>query len=226
MLNSYISKRIVVFQRWLQYWTGSTFWTQGERLLMYRNHGTHGTNHCVRASLGLGLNVLWLKNKTKYVSPSTVYQSCERAAVRSTYKQEDPVAPVPYVYCRSDSSHCIFSMADPVKSSFLIVLIVSVRRMVVERNRPCKIVLSTLVALRGVTDLYPSWGIHEHARMAYHKTCGTEYQQPYGRFNSQTPYYKWNIAQARPMSVSDVPRSLQSWVATTHRSYSQLTFLN
>ena len=28
------------------------------------------------------------------------------------------------------------------------------------------------------------------------------------------------------MSVSDVPRSLQSWVSTTHRSYSQLTFFN
>ena len=44
--------------------------------------------------------------------------------------------------------------------------------------------------------------------------------------NSQTPYYKSNIAQARPMSVSDVLRSLQSWVSTTHRSYSQLTFFN
>ena len=28
------------------------------------------------------------------------------------------------------------------------------------------------------------------------------------------------------MSVSDVSRSLQSWVSTTHRSYSQLTFSN
>ena len=36
----------------------------------------------------------------------------------------------------------------------------------------------------------------------------------------------WNIAQARPMSVSYVPRSSQSWVSTTHRSYSQLTFFN
>ena len=62
---------------------------------------------------------------------------------------------------------------------------------------------------------------------AYHETCGAEYQQPYGRCNSQTPYDKWNIAQARPMSVSDVmSRSLQSWVPTTHRSYSQLTFFN
>ena len=46
-----------------------------------------------------------------------------------------------------------------------------------------------LVTPRGVTDLYLSWGINiEHARMAYHKTCGTEYQQPYRRCNSQTPY--------------------------------------
>ena len=95
------------------------------------------------------------------------------------------------------------------------------------QHRSCKIVLVTLVAPRGVTDLYISWGIHtEHARTAYHETCGTEYQQPRRRGNSQTPYCKWNIAQARPMSVSDVPRSLQSWVSTTHRSYSQLTFFN
>ena len=95
------------------------------------------------------------------------------------------------------------------------------------QHRPCKIVLLTLVTPRGVTDLYLSWGINiEHARTAYHKTCGTEYQQPYRRCNSQTPYFNWNIAQARPMSVSDVSRSLQSWVSTTHRSYSQLTFFN
>ena len=50
----------------------------------------------------------------------------------------------------------------------------------------------------------------EQARTAYHKTCGTEYQQPNRRFNSQTPYYEWNMAQARPMSVSEVSRSLQS----------------
>ena len=88
----------------------------------------------------------------------------------------------------------------------------------------CKIVLLTLVTPRGVTDLYLSWGIHiEHARMAYHETCGTEYQKPYRRRNSQTPYFNWNIAQARPLRVSDVSRSLQSWVSTTHRSYSQLT---
>ena len=90
----------------------------------------------------------------------------------------------------------------------------------------CKIVLLTLVAPRGVTDLHLSWGIHiEHAQTAYHETCGTEYQQPYRRCNS-TPYPNWNIAQARPMSVSDVSRSLQSWVSTTHRSYSQLTFFS
>ena len=95
------------------------------------------------------------------------------------------------------------------------------------QHRPCKIVLLTLITPRGVTDLYLSWGIHiEHARTAYPKTCGTEYQQPYGRCNSQTPYFNWNIAQARPMSVSDVSRSLQSWVSTTHRSYSQLMFFN
>ena len=51
-------------------------------------------------------------------------------------------------------------------------------------------------------------------------------QEPYRRCTSQTPYYKWNIAQARPISVSDVSRSLQSWVWITHRSYSQLTSFN
>ena len=62
-------------------------------------------------------------------------------------------------------------------------------------HHPCKIVLLTLVAPMGVTDLYLSRGINiGHARTAYHETCETEYQQPYRRFNSQTPYYKWNIA--------------------------------
>ena len=95
------------------------------------------------------------------------------------------------------------------------------------QHRPCKIVLLTLVAPRGVTDLNISWGITiEHARTAYDETCGTEYQHPYRGCNSQPPYYEWNIAQARPMSVSYVSRSWQSWVSTTHRSYSQLTFFN
>ena len=92
---------------------------------------------------------------------------------------------------------------------------------------PCKIVLLTLVAPRGVPDLYLSRGIHtEHARTAYRKTCGTKYQQLCRRYISQTPCHKWNITQARPMSVSDVSCSLQSWVSTTHRLYSQLTFSN
>ena len=92
---------------------------------------------------------------------------------------------------------------------------------------PCKIVLLTLVAPRRVTDLYVSRGINiEHARTAYHETCGTEYQQPHRRCHSQTSYYKWNIAQPRPMSVSYVSRSLQSLVSTTYRSHSQLTFIN
>ena len=77
-------------------------------------------------------------------------------------------------------------------------------------HRPCTSVLLTLVAPRGVTDLYLVMN-REHARTAYHKTCGTEYQQQYRRFDWQTLcFYKWNKAQARPMSVSDVPRSLQS----------------
>ena len=55
---------------------------------------------------------------------------------------------------------------------------------------PCKIVLLTLVAPRGVTDLHISWGTNiEHARTTYHKTCGTEYQEPCRGFNSQTPYF-------------------------------------
>ena len=71
------------------------------------------------------------------------------------------------------------------------------------QHRSCKIVLLTLVAPRGVTDLYLSWGINiEHARAAYHETCGIEYQQPHRRCNSQPPYYKWNIAQARPACLT------------------------
>ena len=75
------------------------------------------------------------------------------------------------------------------------------------QHRPCKIVLLTLVTPSGVTNLYLSWGINiEHARTAYRKACGTEYQQPYRRFYSRTPYeyFNWNIAQACSMSVSDV----------------------
>ena len=83
------------------------------------------------------------------------------------------------------------------------------------QHRPCEIVLLTLITPRGVTDLRLSWGKNtEHARTAYHKTCGTEYEQPYRRCNSLTPCFNWNIAQARPMNVSDVSRSLQSWVST------------
>ena len=85
--------------------------------------------------------------------------------------------------------------------------------------------LLTMVTPRGVTDLYLSWWINiEHARTAYRKTCGTTISNNNHIVdNSQTPYFNWNIAQARPMSVSNVSRNLKSWVWTTHRSYSQLT---
>ena len=43
------------------------------------------------------------------------------------------------------------------------------------------------------------------------------------KLTNTIPNLNWNIAQARPMSVSDVSRSLQRRVSTTHRSYSQLT---
>ena len=50
-----------------------------------------------------------------------------------------------------------------------------------------KIVLLTLAASRGVTDLYPSWGLNiEHARTTFRKKLVKM------RFSSQTPYYKWN----------------------------------
>ena len=59
-------------------------------------------------------------------------------------------------------------------------------------HHPCKIILLTLVTNQGsdrpisfMRNIY-LWSI-EHARTAYHKTCGTEYQQPYRRFKSQTP---------------------------------------
>ena len=49
--------------------------------------------------------------------------------------------------------------------------IVSVRRIVMDRNRLCKIVLLTLAAPRGVTDLYLSWGIIiEHAAYCLHSS--------------------------------------------------------
>jgi len=39
------------------------------------------------------------------------------------------------------------------------------------QHRPCKFVLLTLVAPRGVADSHLSWGIHiEHARTAFHET--------------------------------------------------------
>ena len=46
------------------------------------------------------------------------------------------------------------------------------------------------------------------------------------QFTNTILHMSWNVAQARPMSVSYVPRSLQGWVSTTHRSYSQLTLFN
>ena len=62
--------------------------------------------------------------------------------------------------------------------------------MVMDRIVLVKSSVDPAVAPRGVADLYLSWGINtEHARKAYHKTCGTEYQQ-YRRFISQTPSYK------------------------------------
>ena len=61
-------------------------------------------------------------------------------------------------------------------------------------------------------------------RIWLEKTCETEYRQLYRRFNSRAPNHRWHIAQARPMSVSDISRSLPSWVTTTHRSYSLPTY--
>ena len=45
-------------------------------------------------------------------------------------------------------------------------------------------------------------------------------------FWSTVLYCNRNIAQARPMSVSDASRRLQRWVSTTHRSYSQPSFFD
>ena len=92
-------------------------------------------------------------------------------------------------------------------------------------HRPCKIVLLTLVTLRSHRPISFMRNKYRTRANGLPKTCGTECQQPYRRCNSQTPYFNWNIAQARPMSVSDVSRSLQIGISTTHRSHSQLTFL-
>ena len=66
-------------------------------------------------------------------------------------------------------------------------------------HRPCKNVLFALVAPRAVTDLYLSWEIYNtRERPTMELTCGTEYQQPCRRFNSQNNtiytgiYWKWN----------------------------------
>ena len=68
-----------------------------------------------------------------------------------------------------------------------------------------KIVLLTLAASRGVTDLYPISFIRiKHRTRANDILCKTEHQQSYRTFSPQKPYYT---------NVSDVPRSLQSWVS-------------
>ena len=82
---------------------------------------------------------------------------------------------------------------------------------------------------------YLSWGMHiEHPRTAYHETCWTEYQQPYRRCNSQTPYVLhlehsasapnervWRITQLAKLSfnhpsvvlTADVFQSVRSFAA-------------
>ena len=55
------------------------------------------------------------------------------------------------------------------------------------QHRPCKIILLTLVAPSPTYVFHEEYIYIEHARTAYHETCGTEYQQPFRRCNSQTP---------------------------------------
>ena len=50
----------------------------------------------------------------------------------------------------------------------------------------------------------------EHAWRTFRKTCETEHEQPYRRFTSRTPYYKWIIEQARPTNVFHASRSMRS----------------
>ena len=74
--------------------------------------------------------------------------------------------------------------------------IVSVRRMSYGQHRPRKIVLFTPGTSSTQGSHRPAWYIFheenipgiEHARTVYHETCGTEYQKPYRRCNSQAPY--------------------------------------
>ena len=83
-------------------------------------------------------------------------------------------------------------------------------------HRPCKIVLLTLVAPKGVIDLYFSWGINvEHARTAYHKTCGTEYQQPYRRFKSQTP---------KDRTTNEIRHKRAQWACLTYHAACKVEF--
>ena len=60
-------------------------------------------------------------------------------------------------------------------------------------------IYKSVVAPRGVTDLYFSWGIHvEHVRTAYQETCRTEYQQAYRRCNSQITIFQLEHSTGAP----------------------------
>ena len=106
-----------------------------------------------------------------------------------------------FVLCCSTRSNITHIL--PLPLSGLYIYILSVRRMVMDN----------IVLVK--SSCWPWWHpgesptyiFHEEyiqntrAWTAYHETCGTEYQQPNRRCNSQTAYYKWNMAQARPLSV-------------------------
>ena len=68
------------------------------------------------------------------------------------------------------------------------------------QHRPCKIVLLTLVAPRGVNDLCLSLGINiEHGRTTYHETYGTTYHQRYYRkCNSQNTILQMQHSTSAP----------------------------
>ena len=70
--------------------------------------------------------------------------------------------------------------------------------------------------------MYQVWCTTQLAKLSFNHPNGRIHSWLFQLFIRLLHNMSWNVAQARPMSVSHVPRSLKSWVWTTHRSYSHL----